>query len=49
MGGPTIKAGLFAGRRLNLESEFGGNDDLIADSSKRFADDLLIRKTIAAK
>ena len=35
-------AAAFAGRQIDIETEFGGNDDLVADRGKRFANQFLI-------
>jgi hypothetical protein len=39
--GPAINADLFA-VRVNLEPEFGRDNDLIANGCKRFTDDVLV-------
>ena len=37
-----LDAAIFPGLEINVEPEFGGDDDLVAERTQRFADDFLV-------
>ncbi len=39
---PAVEAALLAGLRIDIEAEFGGDHDLLAEGRQRFADKLLV-------